>query len=430
MRSKFIHMLILILLLTFSWGGSAFAKDIVVLSQFPLSGPHGSLPEIGWGYTDAWTYFNEEAGGVGGKKVKWFMEDMRYDPTVEVSNFTRFSAQHTANEFLVSTGYITGALKALIKKVNEEEMIPWIDGSFSAEIFGKEGGPSKYPYYYSLGATYGDQIKVLVKWIAENHSGQGKPRVAFVNSPTSYGRDGLPEGLAYAKEKGLEIVAQIEYPYSAADATSECMTIRKSNAQYIIYHGYTGQQSATTIFLKTLRKVSPEVQFTGTHYLSGSLGFLVNGEAYNGVIAAACWPAFDAIPRSATSMDNAMVKFIHDLAKKYRPAEYEKGLQGGIRDMTLYFIGSVYAIMVQQGLIEAEKAGDLSRSGINKALENMVWDFMGMYDGQTFSYSKHTIPMLRLYKAKVKMVEMGGKKVPTGMWIPLGGWVNTDKVKW
>ena len=86
--------------------------------------------------------------------------------------------------------------------------------------------------------------------------------------------------------------------------------------------------------------------------------------------------------------------------------------------------------MLQKGLIEAEKAGDLSRSGINKALENMVWDFMGMYDGQTFSYSTHTVPMLRLYKAKVKMVEMGGKKVPTGMWVPLGGWVNTDKVKW
>jgi hypothetical protein len=98
--------------------------------------------------------------------------------------------------------------------------------------------------------------------------------------------------------------------------------------------------------------------------------------------------------------------------------------------MTLYFIGSVYALMMQQGLIEAEQSGDLSRLGIKNALDNMVWDFMGMYDGQTFSYSKHTVPMLRIYKAKVKMVEMGGKKVPTGMWVPLGSWINTDKLKW
>ncbi len=77
MKPKFIRVLLLILLLAFSWSGVAFAKDVVVLSQFPLSGPHGTLPEIGWGYTDTWTYFNEEAGGVKGKRVKWFMEDMR-----------------------------------------------------------------------------------------------------------------------------------------------------------------------------------------------------------------------------------------------------------------------------------------------------------------------------------------------------------------
>ena len=408
--------------------GGVFAKDVVVLSQFPLSGPHGTLDEAGWGFTDAMNWFNNEAGGVGGKKVKWFMEDMRYNPTVEVSVFHKYCAEYGKDEFLMATGYITGALKPLIKKVNEEEKIPWADGSFSTEIFGKGGGPSKYPYYYSLGATYGDQIKVLVRWIAENHKEKGKPRVAFVYSPTAYGHDGIPSGLAYAEEKGLDVVAKIEYPYTAADATSECMTIRKAKAQYVIYHGYTGWQAATAIFLKTLRKVAPKVQFTGTHYLFARLPFMVCKEAYNGVVVASCWPPFDAIPRSATAMNNPMVKRLHDFAKKYRPEKYAQ--RGGIRDMTIYFIGAMYAFMIQQSLLDAHKAGDLTREGIKRAMDNMVWDFNGMFDGKTFAYKSHTIPMLRLYEAKVKMVDMGGKKIPTGMWVPISDWINTEETKW
>ena len=62
--------------------------------------------------------------------------------------------------------------------------------------------------------------------------------------------------------------------------------------------------------------------------------------------------------------------------------------------------------------------------------EHMVWDFMGTFDGQTFSYKSHTIPMMRMYKAHVKMVDMQGKKVPTGGLTPIGGWVNTDKIRW
>ncbi len=38
--------------------------------------------------------------------------------------------------------------------------------------------------------------------------------------------------------------------------------------------------------------------------------------------------------------------------------------------------------------------------------------------------------MMRIYKAKVKMVKMGEKKVPTGMLTPIGDWINTDEVKW
>jgi ABC-type branched-subunit amino acid transport system substrate-binding protein len=411
--------------------GTAWAKDIVVLSQFPMSGPLGALPELGWGYIDAMTWFNEEAGGVRGKEVKWHLEDMRYSPKVEVANFTRFCAQYGRDEFVMASGFITDGIKALIQKVNVEEKIPWVDGSFSCEMFGPKGGPSVYPYYYSVGAHYCDQIKILVKWIKDNHKGSGAPRLAFVNSPTAYGRDGLPQGLSYAKAKGVEVVAKIEYPYSATDATTECMTLRRCNAQYVIYHGYTGTQTATALFFKTAHKIIPDVQLMGTAYMGGRFPILLMGEAYDGFIGAYCAPFFDAVPRSATPMENAMVKLVHDFARKYRPDGYEKGLKGGgIKDMSLYEIGMMYAFIIQEALLEADKRGDISRAGIKKAMDHMVWDFKGMFGGKRFSYKSHTIPMLRLYQAKVKMVEMGGKEIPTGLQVPVSEWVNTNQLTW
>jgi hypothetical protein len=53
-----------------------------------------------------------------------------------------------------------------------------------------------------------------------------------------------------------------------------------------------------------------------------------------------------------------------------------------------------------------------------------------MFDGKTFSYKSHTIPMLQIFKAKVKMVDVGGKKVPTGAVYPISEWINVDEVKW
>ena len=83
------------------------------------------------------------------------------------------------------------------------------------------------------------------------------------------------------------------------------MQLRKVKAQYIIYHGYSVTQSATAIFFKTAKKVIKNVRILGTHYTCNPVfGALVCGEAYDGYIGVATRPVFDALPRTATAMDN------------------------------------------------------------------------------------------------------------------------------
>lgn len=428
MRKGTVVRWVLAALVCLATAGAASARDIKVLSQFPMSGPVGSLPEFGMGFIDATKYINEELKGVNGKKITFFLEDFRYDPTVEVANFNRYAAEHSKDEFLMATGYITGGLKPLIEKVNVEEKIPWLDGSYSTEIFGPEGGPAKYPYYYSLGATYADQIKVLMKWVKENHKGKDKPRVGFVYSPTAWGRDGTPEGIAYAKKLGLDVVAEIEYPYTATDATSQATTLRKAKAQYIVYHGFSGAANYTAIFFKTVRKYLPDATILGSHYTTGPLPMQIFPDEFNGYVGAACRPIMDAVPRAETPMTNKMVKMAHDFAKKNRPDDYAPG--GKIRDMSLYADGFTYALIMHEALVRADKAGELSRLGIKKALDAMVWDFNGLFDGKTFSYKSHTIPMVRIYRAESKTVEAGGKRVPKGVLHPISDWIDTSKVSW
>jgi branched-chain amino acid transport system substrate-binding protein len=431
MKKRTFFGVVSILALAFLTTAAVCAKEIKVLAQFPMSGPVGSLPEFGWGFIDGMNWVNGEGGGVNGKKITWYLEDFRYDPTVEVANFNKYTAEHSRDELLIATGYITGGLKPLIEKVNVEERIPWIEGSYSTEIWGEKGGPSKYPYYYSLGGTYGNQIKLLMKWIKENHKAKGSPRVGFVYSPTAWGRDGTPEGIAYAKKLGFKVVTEIEFPYTATAATNECMQLRKAKAQYVVFHGYSGAGAYTAIFFKTAKKILKDVQLMGTHYTTLRFTVLTGQEAFDGYVGVATRPFMDAVPRIRTPMNNPMVKLAHAFAKKYRPEEYEKGLAaGGIKDLFLYNEGLMYAFLIQKALTEADNNNELTREGVKKALDNMIWDFNGMFGGKSFSWKSHTIPMLRLYRARVEMVKMGDKMVPTGGVFPISNWINTDEIEW
>ena len=55
---------------------------------------------------------------------------------------------------------------------------------------------------------------------------------------------------------------------------------------------------------------------------------------------------------------------------------------------------------------------------------------MGMFNGKTFTYKSHTIPMMRMFRAHVKMADYKGKRVPTGYMEPIGDWINTDEIQW
>jgi hypothetical protein len=89
--------------------------------------------------------------------------------------------------------------------------------------------------------------------------------------------------------------------------------------------------------------------------------------------------------------------------------------------------GLTYALIFHETLSRADKAGQLTREGVKKVLDDMIWDYHGLFDGRSFAYKSHTIPMLRIYRCKVeKEVEKAGRKVGVGTWLPISPWINAE----
>jgi hypothetical protein len=165
--------------------------------------------------------------------------------------------------------------------------------------------------------------------------------------------------------------------------------------------------------MKTARQYLKKATILGTHYTTFNYIIMISGKAADGMVGTACRPQLD-------EMTNPMVKMSYEFAEKYKRKE-------AIKDMFMYMEGLTYALIFHEALTRADKAGDLTREGVKKALDNMVWDYNGLFGGRGFSYKSHTIPMVRIYRCKVeKEVDKAGKKVGVGSWVPISPWINTD----
>ena len=391
---------LLIIPCQFTW---AEPKVVKIGAPIPLGGPGGAYVGIGWGYNDCQAYFKEK-GGVRGQQIAFLVEDNQWKVTTEMAVINRLLTMEPEDELLLFCGnLITGTLKAMSEKINQEVRIPSISLSYSVEMFGKEGGPSKYPYYFSLGPDYAQQVRLLLRYIKKDFKKKTSPKLAVVYSPTEYGRDPLADLKEDCKKLGIQIVDEEEMAITASDVTSQILNIRKAKPDYIIWHGFIPGMPVSTVFLKTVKQYLPKVPILGTHYQTTVNMILAGGEAADGLIGVSTSVHWHEI-------SNPFVKFVHDQAKKWKrdiPLAEESNYIGG------WMLGLIGAHAVDVAVV----SGDLTREGVKKALEKSTWDFEGMYEGASFSYASHKVPMARIFRASFAQKR----------WNAITPWLNVDK---
>ncbi|MDY6851079.1 MAG: ABC transporter substrate-binding protein [Thermodesulfobacteriota bacterium] len=396
MKRFFLFSLVLsLLIMTASGAWAANNKPVKMIGAAVLSGKIGALTETGWGLMDGAAFVNLK-GGVNGRKFEVLLEDGQYNIPLSVSIFNRVTADQPRDELFFHSGWQTGVLHSIAQKVKENHVV-CVDGSMSPAIFTDEV-KTKYPYYFSVGVSYGKQTGALVKFIADNlHKGSGKPKLAFIYIESGVGREPIAELRMYCKKFGVDLVLVDPVTFTQTDYTPTLMKVRRSKADYAILWSWSVPVS--TRFFKMARKVIPKVELLSMSYAAWEILFYTAKEDFDGVYSFSPYPR----PNEKT---NPLVATIWDIAKVQK---HEK-----IKIWDLYLQGFLMSMMNGQAAIRADKAGNLSREGCREALEKMTdWDAFGMYNGLTLDYSKHVFNRGRILKADFKTKSL----IPATDWL-------------
>lgn len=222
------------LAMTMGLAGAAMAQDgepLVWSVHVDLSGPasYGGIPQ-GDGFEEFVAWKNQQ-GGIRGRPIDLTITDTTFKVDVAAGNFKR--AMTEGNVSFVF-GDSTGMIQAISPENNSQHRVLTGAGSFASEL----ADPERFPYYFVAGATYGDQLRLLVQHIAETENPEDV-RLAIMHSNASLGRDGIEDAREEAEAQGIEIVDIQQSNFVEADVSTFALALRGARPTHLIFHGYS-----------------------------------------------------------------------------------------------------------------------------------------------------------------------------------------------
>ena len=358
------------------WVSAVGADDVVTIGACqPITGRFAFAgAAINAGLQDYIQYANHK-GLVRGKKLQYVYEDSGYDTDRAVACFKKIVAQHSPQ---IMYGESTGLGKAIAPELNSRYKVLYGSASFSSEL----ANPQTHPYSFISGPTYSDMFGILLEYIAKQKgAGGAKPKVAYFYSDTEFGKDPIPYAKQRAAELGIEVVAEIVTKVGAVDVTSEVLTLRKAQPDYVIFQGYVLAPIPEVI--RAARDFGLKTKFMGTFWsmdksIIDKLG--PDAEGYMGVSPYSYWWE-DAPGIKAMREYNAKA---HP-EEKYRPNSYIQG----------WFTGMVFVEAINR-VLKAKKpiTGENLKDAIPTIKE---WDVGGLTGKVTFVRNKAAVG--RVYRA-------------------------------
>src|SRR5690606_5700629 len=107
--------------------------------------------------------------------------------------------------------------------------LPFMSASWAETLI----DPAETPYNFVVGATYSDQMRVALAWIAEDAGGPAEVAVFHHDSP--FGESPVEDGRAYIEQQGLELGYEAyAMPGGATDYVGELSRAQSQGAQYIV----------------------------------------------------------------------------------------------------------------------------------------------------------------------------------------------------
>lgn len=215
------------------------------------------------GAEDYVRYVNDEKL-LGDDKLVCFIRDDAYKTETTKRNLEDFLDE----DIVFYLNYSTGSTMAL-KQDFEEEKIPVLPASFHA------GNLVDSNYIFLPIASYSSQAVGLAEYVAANHKGSGKPKVALFLHPSAFGRGPLADvKKAIGVGLGIELVEVVEHGKDL-DNTAMLKRLKSKGVQYVI--SQTVQPPVATMLkgaqglgmIASTYGEAGKITFLGCHYAGG-----------------------------------------------------------------------------------------------------------------------------------------------------------------
>jgi branched-chain amino acid transport system substrate-binding protein len=350
----------------------------------------GPFAELNDGLMDCLAMANDE-GGINGKKLEYIWETTDYE--VEDS-IKRLDAIVKTHHPLALYGHGTPLSLAVAPKMATEYKALYSSTSFSGElVIGKPGAA-----IFVSGPTYGDQIVILLKYIAK---ASPHASVAFFHSDSPFGNDGIKYGHSAAQRLGLRVVADETVSLKATDFNVEVARLKEKNPDYVIFHGFIF--TPVPQLIKMCKAAGMKSKFMGLFWTAGKdvldqLG--PDAEGYLVVNPYSYWGMTD-VP---------MIRKIMDYnAKRHPNVAYRQ---------IYYMQGFTTGLIFVEVLRKADKAGQLNYHGMAKALEGITNFSTGGLTAPLTNKSNR-FPVAKIWAANVNTGNFEPAPLPPGLeeWI-------------
>ncbi len=217
-----------------------------------ITGPYGAgnKPYVA-GCQDAQTWLNTEMGGIDGVPVNIIFKDTGGKLDQAISNYNQ--AREMQPKPLFAVVLLSADAAALRDRLTEDKIIGWTSGAAEAV----------YPAGYMFGQlpSYADSVGAFIDLIKLKWTKTTVPKLAFLTYDNTYGRACVTdEVLAYAKQKGVDVVATEFFAAADVSVTTQMTKIKNAGADYI-YTNTAG--SGNVLIMKTKKDLNYNVTVCG-----------------------------------------------------------------------------------------------------------------------------------------------------------------------
>jgi ABC-type branched-subunit amino acid transport system substrate-binding protein len=292
-------------------------------------------------------------GGIGGQKIELLSLDDKFDPKLAADNAKTLIDQGVIALFLTRGTPHNQAIMPLLTAAK----LPLVGPSTGAMALHQP----VHPWVFNVRATYQREAERAVLHLMQI----GVERIAIVQVADSFGEDATVGALRGFGASAKPAVYE-RYDRSKPDFSKIVPKILAADAQAVLF---IGSGTAVVDGMKALRGAGSKAQML-TLSNNASSGFVKSlGDIARGVVVSQVLP-----PERA--MGTPMVKEAHDLARALgdKAPEITPALLEGFAS----------AKVLAEGLKRAAAAGNLSRSGLQRALESLNRFDLG---GLELSYS-------------------------------------------